>query len=147
MTAPRWLRRGGRMVVVAAIVLAILELAMGWMLRARVSQPLERTDRIEVAVVDREPFVVTDPAVIAQVRSFVAARPDGWTKTWHTPPVTRVDLTFLRGDVFVGRIGSGSNFFRAPAVDGGEATRTATDAELAAFHALLGLPPEVSRWH
>jgi hypothetical protein len=141
----RWPRRLLKGVLIVAGVWLAAEGAWWATLHGRVDQPLADANRIVVRV-DGDTAVnfkkqITDPAVITRIRAYIEARPGGWRKTWHTPPVTWVHAAFYRDSSVVGWFAAGSNFLQAPTLDGPAAMRNADPAELEELNRLLGAPP------
>jgi ABC-type cobalt transport system substrate-binding protein len=58
------------------------------------------------------PKTVTDPAVLAQLRSLATARGD-WHSTWHTPPAGQVRAALYRDTAYVGVVSIGPDFIGA----------------------------------
>lgn len=55
---------------------------------------------------------VTDPAVLAQLRSLATARGD-WNSTWDTPPAGQIRAALYRDSVYIGVVSIGPNFIGA----------------------------------
>lgn len=147
---PRWMRWAGRALFLLAglwmVDLALTRALFG----TGVPQPLAGADRVVVRMQnwagDRPTgAIITDPAAVGRIIAFVDARPRGWEKSWHTPPVTRVHAIFYDGDTVLGWFASGKGFFQAPAPDGQAAMRRAGSEEVAELHRLLGLPTPGAR--
>jgi hypothetical protein len=58
------------------------------------------------------PKTITDPAVLAQLRSLATARGD-WQSTWHTPPAGQVRAVLYRDTAYLGVVSIGPNFIGA----------------------------------
>jgi len=55
---------------------------------------------------------VTDPEILAELRSLAVARGD-WHTTWYTPPSGQIRAALYRDTVFLGVVAIGPNFIGA----------------------------------
>lgn len=85
---------------------------------------------------------ITNPDTIARMTAFVNARREGWDVPWYGVPVPVTTAEFYRGREFLGHVGAGAAFLETQR-RGEFASRPATDEEVAAFNALLGIPPKI----
>jgi hypothetical protein len=81
-------------------------------------------------------YVISDPQQIHKLLDFANARREVSQPTLSTMPVPNVSAAFFDKNVFVGSIGSGSNFFFVSCANW-KGTRAATLAELTEFQRLI----------
>jgi hypothetical protein len=86
------------------------------------------------------PRALSAPDSLAALVAFVNARNSDWERPWSGVPVPQVTAFFYGAD-FQGSFGGGPGFFETQRA-GTFASRAASEAELAEFARLVGVPTE-----
>ena len=137
------MRRRTAYIPVAVVVLLLVLLPFSCY--HSIDVPLGAVDRIEVTDNMGETVsVVTDPARIAQVATFLRSRRHFWYTSWHTFPGPQYTAACLSGGeyryvVWIGRDGAGWIGFRGDGDSRDNLLRDVSEAERIQLLSILGI--------